>query len=184
MPRPQVWTALSNRGIAAGVDGLRAAYRWVVADVTAEFDGEHETGSIDLEERNALARTAALDASCVVVVGDATLRGLRALPRTCAGLVELGVSRDRILPIVNRFTGSRRRRSEIHQALAGLGLADVSAPTTTLVIADRREIETCHANVDPLPPRLVDTITSAAEAIVERVGRLADEVETDEAAVA
>jgi len=176
MPRPRVWTALSGRGIEFGLDGLRGAFRWVVADVTAEFDGEPETGSIDLEERNALARSTVLDASCVVVVGDATLRGLRSIPRIGRDLVELGVPLDRILAVVNRFGGSRRHRAEIHDALSALGLSEVTRASSAL--------ETIHANVDPMPDRLVGPLTSAVEAVVARAELGADDATSDPSAAA
>jgi hypothetical protein len=184
MPRPRVWTALSGRGIAFGLDGLRSASRWVVADVTAEFDGEAETGSVDLEERNALARTAVADASCVVVVGDATLRGLRSIPRIGRDLVELGVPSDRILAVVNRFTGSRRHRAEIHDALASLGLGEITHASTAVLLPELRAIETIHANVDPMPDRLVGPLTNPVEAIVVRSGRQAGDEPIDDRAVA
>jgi hypothetical protein len=171
MPKARVWTALTGRGVALGLDGLRGAFRWVVADVTADFDGEAETGSIDLEERNTLARTAVLEASCVVVVGDATLRGLPSIPRIGRDLVELGVPRDRILPVVNRFGGSRRQRAELHDALAALGLGEVTHASSAVLLPERREIETIHANVDPMPDRLVGPLTNAVEAVVTRADR-------------
>jgi septum formation inhibitor-activating ATPase MinD len=175
MPRSRVWTALSGRGIEFALDGLRSAFRWVVTDVTAEFDGEAETGSIDLEERNALARTAVVDASCVVVVGDATLRGLRSIPRIGRELVELGVPVDRILPVVNRFSGSRRHRAEIHDALSALGLGEITGASSSVVLPERRETETIHANVDPMSDRLVAPLTSAVEAVVARAESHGDE---------
>ena len=184
MPRPRVWTALSGRGIEFGLDGLRGAFRWVVADVTAEFDGEPETGSIDLEERNALARSTVLDASCVVVVGDATLRGLRSIPRIGRDLVELGVPLDRILAVVNRFGGSRRHRAEIHDALSALGLSEVTRASSALVLPERRDLETIHANVDPMPDRLVGPLTSAVEAVVARAELGADDATSDPSAAA
>ena len=49
--RPRDWTALPTRAADAALVSLRSAFRWVVADLTAELDGEPETGSIDLEER-------------------------------------------------------------------------------------------------------------------------------------
>jgi hypothetical protein len=184
MPRPRVWTALSGRGIEFGLDGLRGAFRWVVADVTAEFDGETETGSIDIEERNALARTIVLDASCVVAVGDPTLRGLRSIPRIGHDLVELGVPPDRILTVVNRFGGSRRHRAEVHDALSALGLGEVTRASSALLLPDRRDVETVHANVDPMPDRLVGPLTSAVEAVVARADRRESGSATDSNTVA
>ena len=55
--RHRDWTAVRPRAFAAALDGLRRGFRIVVADVDADVEGEQATGSVDVEERNAIART-------------------------------------------------------------------------------------------------------------------------------
>ncbi|MBO0692274.1 MAG: hypothetical protein J2P58_05205, partial [Acidimicrobiaceae bacterium] len=68
--RPAAWAVLRPRAVEATVDGLRQAWQVIVADVTGDVEGEEETGSADVEERNALARTATVRADVVVAVGS------------------------------------------------------------------------------------------------------------------
>jgi hypothetical protein len=173
--RQRVWTALSGIGIVRSVEALSTAARWVVADIAPEFDGEQETGSIDVEERNALARAVVSRARCVVVVSDPSLRGLRRLPRICKEAVDLGVDPSRLLPVINRFEGSRIRRSEIHGALEALGLGGLTEVASALILPARRDIETRHANVDPMPERLVEPLVGAVESVVTRLADVGDD---------
>ena len=58
------------------VEVVRRERANVVADVSSEVDGRAETGSLDLEDRNALARTVVRQATVVVVVGRGTTTGV------------------------------------------------------------------------------------------------------------
>ena len=55
--RPEAWSALRPRAIDASIVGLRRSFQVVVADVTGDVEGEAEGGSVDVEERNHLARS-------------------------------------------------------------------------------------------------------------------------------
>ncbi len=54
--RPEHWTAVSPPAFDAMLTGLLRFFGLVVADITGEFEGEVETGSLDVEERNHMAR--------------------------------------------------------------------------------------------------------------------------------
>ncbi|MFP4636342.1 MAG: hypothetical protein ACLFRD_10800, partial [Nitriliruptoraceae bacterium] len=56
--RARHWVALRPRALASALDGLQRAFDVVVADVEPDVEGEVETGSVDVEDRNLLARTA------------------------------------------------------------------------------------------------------------------------------
>ncbi len=163
LPQHRAWTALSSHGIAAAVTGLRESARWLVADVTADFEGEAETGSVDVEERNALSRVVTANATAVVVVvGDGTLSGIRGLADICRALVEHGTVADRIVPIVNRAPRTRSGRGAVSEALDRLGLADTTgSPVRFLPV--HRDLETRHANVDRMPRRLGETLAEIVE---------------------
>ena len=161
------WTALASPAIHAALHGLCHSYRWVVADITADFEGEAETGSIDVEERNELARRSVALASVVVVVGDATLSGLRALPRLCRELVALGVDPEQVLPVVNRGPRTRRGRAEVAAAMREADLGRVSTLAVPLFLPERG-LEAQHHEVDRLPPDLVEPLTAAVEATALR----------------
>ena len=82
--RHRDWTALRPRAVAAGLDGLRAAYRHVVVDVDADVEGEQQCGSSDVEDRNVLARQALTAADLVLVVGVPGVAGLHSQLRVLA----------------------------------------------------------------------------------------------------
>ena len=77
--RPEAWSSLRPRAIDASIDGLRRSFHVVVADVTGDVEGEAEGGSADVEERNHLARSAALHSSVVVAVGAPGMKGVHSL---------------------------------------------------------------------------------------------------------
>src|SRR5690606_22897706 len=89
--RHRDWTALRPRAAALAVEGLRQTYRFVIADVDPDLEGERSTGSLDIEERNALARTTVGDADLVVVVGTPEMKGIHSLVRIVREVVDHGV---------------------------------------------------------------------------------------------
>ena len=120
-PPPRLAGA-APRAVQAAIDSLLRSYRLVVADVDADLEGDDEVGSVDVEERNVLARSAAARADLVLVVAPPTLVGpaparadaRRAPPRSaCRG--------DRLLPVVTRGTapGPGARRDHPHARRAG-----------------------------------------------------------------
>ncbi len=141
--RHRDWTAIRKRALDAAVDGLLRSYRLIVADVDSDVEGESETGSIDVEDRNLMARTTIRRADLVIVVGQASPKGLHAMSRTIRGLSEFGVDCPRLIAVINRSPRAPHRRAEASQALAMLidcaeGLEHVPNP---IFLADRRDID-------------------------------------------
>src|SRR5205823_1764491 len=77
-------------------------------------------GSLDVEERNYLARCAVLQSSVVVVVGAPGMKGVYSLARLIRSLTGIGVPANRVVPVVNRSPRNPRSRAELGRALAGL----------------------------------------------------------------
>ena len=161
--RPRDWVTLATRASDAMLQTLGSSYRYLVADLTAEFDGETETGSLDIEERNHLARNVAVRADVVLAVATPDLRGVRGLVRLVDELLALGVAPDRILPVANRAPRSRRLRAELTRTVADLLDSRVTAPT--LLIGDRRNMESLHRSVDPFPDSVVSPLANATLAV-------------------
>jgi MinD-like ATPase involved in chromosome partitioning or flagellar assembly len=156
--RSRDWTALPPQATDAALASLRNAYRWVVADVTSDLDGEADTGSLDLEERNHLARSSVGGAQAVVVVGTPGVRGVRGLLNLVDGVAALGVDPDRIIAVVNHAPRSAAARREVVRAVAHLGPAGLRPPMT---VRSRREMEAIHHTVDPLPRQLCQPLATA-----------------------
>lgn len=156
------WTALRPRAIEAALGSLRARFDVVVADLDHEVDGEAETGSADLEDRNAATRIALRDAAAVVVTADASLRGLHQLLHIQRDLLDFGVDPERLVTVINRAPRSPRQRAEISASLAALSLAPIAL--SPVFLAERRNLDLVHSTGDPIPAPLVKPLLGAVRA--------------------
>ncbi len=118
--RHRDWTAVRPRAFAAALDGLRRGFRIVVADVDDDLEGEQATGSVDVEERNTIARTTISAADLVLVVGQPGLKGLHSHLRSTRAVLAHGVPGERILPVINRSPKGPRARAELTAAFGAL----------------------------------------------------------------
>jgi MinD-like ATPase involved in chromosome partitioning or flagellar assembly len=169
--RARDWAVLRPRAFEAAFEGLQRSYRVVVADVDADLEGEAECGSIDVEERNLMARTAVARADVVVVVSTATVTGVHRLARLVDEALRFGVDAARVLPIVNRAPRAPRQRSEIAGALAHAINALRGAPAevaSPLFLVERRRLDDLQRDGVPMPRQLVEPVTRAVEAMLER----------------
>lgn len=160
--RHRDWTVLRRRALTAAIAALTRSYRVVVADIEADFEGEDEVGSADVEDRNLLARSAARRADLVVAVGTPTTKGMHDLLRVIGDLTAFGIDPTRILPVLNRSTRPGRQRAEATSAFG-----DLVAPITTklpspLHLPERRRME--EAVRDGI--RLSDQLTTPLAAAV------------------
>jgi len=158
--RSRDWTALRPRSLDAALESLCATFRILVADVRCDLDGEAETGSLDVEERNGASRTTMRMADAVVVCGDASLRGVHALVRTEHEAVRFGVRPSTIVRVVNRAPRSPRRRAELARALAELG-SGTDSRLGPVFVPERRNLDVTHSTVGRLPSSLVDPVLHA-----------------------
>lgn len=169
--RHRDWTALRSRALAVALDNLRRAYRVVVSDVDPDVEGEAQCGSVDVEDRNLLARTTLLDADLVVVVGQPGLAGFDAQLRVVRDIAELGVPGSRIVPVVNRAPRNPRARAEAAAALARLLAAThpgVTLASTPVFVPERRRLDDLLRDGVPLPSQIVRPLAGAVRALLER----------------
>jgi hypothetical protein len=169
--RHRDWVTIRPRAFEAALDGLHRAYKTVIADISSDVEGERQCGSMDVEERNLMARSTTNAADVVVVIGAAGPRGIHRLVRLIASLLDHGVDSAAILPVVNRAPRSQRNRAEITAALSALALplaARSPLPTPVFVGERRRFDEVLHA-ATRLPDGLVAPVTSAARMMLDRI---------------
>ncbi len=173
--RHQDWAALRPRALDAALDGLTAAFRFVVADAGADVEGERECASIDVEERNALARQAARRADVVVVVGTGELVGTHGLIRTIDRLRRFGVDGARILPVINRAPRPMRARADLARAVGTLcaGSGGDGGPrggslAAPIFVPAQRRLDAILRDGGPLPDQLGRTLANAVRAMLER----------------
>lgn len=166
--RPRAWATIRPRAFAAALDGLRQAYRIVVADTDADLEGEEDGGSIDVEERHTMTRTAIAEADLVVVVGVPGLKGMHSLVALITEILNFGVPSQRVLPVVNRAPRSSRSRSALTSTLEELlpSWAGAGLPPP-LFVPDRRVDEALHDGV-ALPDALADPLAHRLTVLMDR----------------
>lgn len=168
--RPSDWVALRPAATEAALDGLRHAYDLVVCDADADVEGEHETGSIDVEERNITSRLAVRTSDVVLVVSDAGLSGLHRLVRLVDELVRFGVDVERIVPVLNHAPRTARRRAELTASFAALIepaiRADLHPP---LFVRRQRHTEDAHRSGTQLPSQLGADIHATVERLLDQL---------------
>ena len=183
--RHRDWTVLRARSVQASIDGLLRAFRLVVADIDADVEGDDEVGSIDVEERNLMARSAARRADLVVVAATPTLVGLRRLVITLDDLRRLGVTPDRFLPVITRAPRRLGARAEITRAVAELcrsADAALGALASPVFMAERRGLDELVRSGSPLPRPMVHPVTAAVEALLDRQPVVSDAIDAFEPA--
>jgi hypothetical protein len=163
----EAWSALRPRAVEASIEGLRRSFQAVVADVTGDVEGENEGGSIDVEERNHLARATVLRATVVVTVGVPGMKGVHSLAVLIRSLVQIGVPGQRIVAAFNRSPRYPRARAESGRALSGL-LKGVDLAVASPIHVPERKIEEILREGTPLPAPIVDPVVKAVLAVAER----------------
>jgi hypothetical protein len=164
----EAWSALRPRAIDASLVGLRRAFQVVVADVTGDVEGEAEGGSLDVEERNHLARTTVLHSSVVVAVGAPGMKGVHSLAGLIRSLARIGVLPGRVVPVINRSYRNPRARAEAGRALAALLTTCGATALAGPVHVPERKLEDVLRDGGPLPGAVVDPIVHAVQVVAER----------------
>lgn len=168
--RHRDWAVLKPRTFEAALLGLRAAFGVVVVDVDDDLEGEAECGSIDVEERNVMARTTVVLADAVVVVGGSGFKGMHGLVRTVNRLLEHGVPPERILAVINRSAKTAKARAELTRGFADLSgsRAGGAAVLGPVHVPERRGLDEILRDGGRLPQSLVEPITRAVVDLLER----------------
>lgn len=169
--RARHWTSLRPASLQATLESLQRAFDVVVADVDADTDGEQQTGSIEIEERNALARTVLARADLVLVVGQPSMKGVYALVRTVIDLLEFGVAPQELLPVVNQASAAAATRAELGRAVQQLvGDAPGGSGVSPALFLPDTPLEAELRDRDALPAALPRALAIAADALLMRQG--------------
>jgi hypothetical protein len=174
--RHRDWAVLRPRTFEATLAGLRAAFGLVVADLDADLEGEAECGSVEVEERNTMARTTVARADVVVVVGTPGVKGLHGLVRTVHRLREHGVAPERTLAVLNRSARTAKGRAELTRSVAELlGATAAGGPSVVgpVHVADRRGLDEVLRDGARLPGSVVDPVAGAVAALLARTPQAA-----------
>lgn len=167
------WVSIAPRALSATWTTLMTRYATTICDLTGDFDGSHETGSNDIEDRNRLSRTAASNAHVVAVVGAPGAWGVHHLVRTILALSELGVPAERLVPIINHAPRNARSRSTLTSAVAELLSSRISQPElvpSPIFVPTRRSLEATLRDGDPIPGSIATPLATTIAAILTRQG--------------
>jgi hypothetical protein len=167
--RHREWTALRPRAFEAALDGLRRAFRVVVADIEADFEGETSCGSLDVEERNLMARSTVASCDLVVAVGRPGVKGLHSLLRVVRELSDQGVTAERLVPVVNGAPKSPRARAEITAAFGELVRTAAPDLPSPLFVPHRPRVEEALRDGTRLPEPVVAPLRGAVTTLLDRV---------------
>lgn len=166
--RHRDWTVVRPRAFSAGLDGLRRGFGVVIADVDADVEGEQTTGSVDVEERNAMARATLAAADLVVVIGLPGMKGLHAHLRTVRDVLAHGVPGDRVLPVVNRSPKGPRARAELTAAFGAL-LDDGSGVPSPVHLSERRHVDDVLRDGGRFPDGWFAPVVTGVQALLDRM---------------
>ena len=169
------WSTLRRRAFEAAFESLQRAYRVLVCDVDPDLEGEEEGGSVEVEERNVMARTAVQRADVVFVVGLPSMKGVHALVRVLSDVLAFGVGPTRIVPVVNCAPRSPRARASLTAAVAQLiapavaraGGASGGGLVAPVFLPERKVDEDLHDGAR-LPSLLGTPLAGAFRAVLER----------------
>jgi hypothetical protein len=169
--RARYWSTLRRRSFEAAFTSLRRTFGATVCDVTADFEGEDDGGSADVEERHLLARTAARSADVVFAVGRPGVKGVHALVRVLADLASCGVPAGRVVPVFSPAPRQPRARAELSAALADLARPAMGGgQTVSPVFLPSRRVEEAMRDAVALPSPLPALLAGAFEATLTRLG--------------
>ena len=167
--RHRDWALVRPRAFEAALDGLRRGFRVVVADVDADLEGERASGSLDVEERNVMARTVVEAADLVLVVGGPGMKGLHSLLRVTRDVLDHGAPGDRVLPVINRAPRSPRARAELTRSFGPLLAAssgDTGVPSP-IHLTVRRNLDELLRDGAPLPESWVAPVCGPVLALLD-----------------
>ena len=176
------WTAIRIRAFEAALASIRRCHRIVVADVDDDLEGESDTGSTDVEDRNLMARTVVSQADLVLAVGLPSLTGLHHLVRTYGRLLAAGLDAERLVPVINRSPRNSRARSSVTSTFAQL-IGTERLAQNPIHIGDKRGVEEALLDGVQLPAGLAESITRPTAALLESVGPRAPITATEPVAV-
>ncbi len=157
--RRRLWTQLRPASTSSALSALRRAYDVVVADLDSDLEGEVQSGSMDVEERNQLTRLAVMQTDVTLVVGHASMKGIHSLTRLLRDLVDLGVAPSSLQAVFNHAPASPRSRSGYTAALGEL--TDGVGLRSTPIFLPTKDIDDRLRALVPFPSSIVEPIAGA-----------------------
>ena len=142
------WIRLGPGSLRTAMSSLRDTCDLLIAPVDDDLEGEEDTGSFDIDDRNRLARTTTQGADLIVLVTAPGPTGIAETIRLQGCLEAFGVAPGRMLVLLSPTSQPRRAvRAIAHALLVNGGMTDM-VPVTSL-----RPPGIARRFVDPTTPR-------------------------------
>ena len=166
------WAGLRSRSVEAALAGLRLTEDVVVVDHDPDLEDEADTGSVDIEDRHAVALAVAATADVVLVVVRPGVKGLHDLARIVADLVRSGLPPSCVQPVLNAGRSPAATRAQLARTVRDLTItaAQDGGVRRALFIGPHRRIEASHRTAERLPARLCGPLADAVAATPSRSG--------------
>jgi len=169
--RARDWAGLRPRAVEAALDGMRRTHDVVVVDHDADLEREAETGSVDIEDRHAVALATVSSADLVLLVSRPGVKGLHDLARITDDLCRSGLPAHRIVPVVNGAPRSAATRAQLARAVRELTMArsvEGGGLRSPVFIRTVRGLEGRHRAADRLPEQLTRPLARAVDQAMVR----------------
>ncbi len=164
------WATLRRPWVSDAIESLQRGWPMVVVDHDGDLEARSDTGSADLENRNATSLTLADRADVWLVVAGTGLKGLNDAARAVHEAAEAGVPEDRIQLVCNRTPRSPLTRSAITAAFAELTAGRDGAAGPPTFIDEIPRLEGIHRDAAHLPARLVEPVTRTTRRLLAQSG--------------
>lgn len=159
--RSRDWAGFRPHAVDAALESLRRSHDLVVVDHDPDVEGEAETGSVDVEDRNAVARAVTASADLVLLVTRPGMKGMHDLLRLLDEFTTAGTPAARLVPVVDGATWSRPGRTETARAVRDLTAGPSSrgaGVVPPVFVAHVRGLEDAHRAAGRLPERLTRSL--------------------------
>lgn len=166
--RARQWSTIRPRAFEAAFESLCRSFDAVVCDVDADVEAGPVTG--ETADRCLFARVATGSADVVLAVGRAGTKGIHALGRVTADLVESGVPPGRVVPVVVGGPRSPAARAALAHAVAALAAAGSSGPLAPVLFLPSRRVDDAVRDGLPVPAPLPSLAAGACSAVLNRLG--------------
>jgi hypothetical protein len=166
--RARQWTTVRPRAFEAAFESLCRSFEIVVCDIDADLEdgpvaGEHA-------DRFLFARTATRSADVVLAVGRCGTKGIHALARVVADLLEAGVPPARVLPVVVDAPRSPAARAGVAATVAELAVIAPGGSLAPALFLPARHVDQAVRDGAPVPAPLPTLVTGAFSAVLTRSG--------------
>ena len=167
------WVSLGEAASRSVLDAVRSVAELVVVHVDRDLEGEAETGSLDIEDRNVLARTAVTEAALVAVTAPAAPAASHEVAAALHALERFRVPPGRVITVRPAAAAWARVRARAGSPTGTVTLRVGRRPDRAVGVALRRALH--HGVVEPTG--LARTAVEPERIVPGTLGAWAQEVE-------